>query len=134
MLKKIIIIENGEQVQCNTLEDVVKVLIDENYYNMTQNQKKERMKTKALANCINNKKTIVQDLQEDTVDSLNEVFIMKDEITYILSLLMTNKVLLLERKDSNIFSSSLNKENIKDNYIIINTFAKELLRNYLKMR
>ena len=39
--------------------------------------------------------------------------------------------LLLERKDSNIFTKKLNKDKIKDNYIIVNTFAKELLKKYI---
>jgi len=131
MLKKIIIIENGEEIQCNTLEEVVKTLIDENYYNMTQSQKIEKMKIKALANCINNKKKVVQEMTVNLANNLEEIFIINDEITYILSLLTTNNVLLLERRDSNIFTGELNKENLKDNYIIVNTFAKELLNKYV---
>ena len=135
MLKKIIIIENGEQVQYNRLEEIVKILIDENFYDMDQNKRIQVMRTKALANCINNKREIIQEIQkiqEDTTENLNEVFIIKDEITYILSLLMTNKIIILERKDSNIFSGDLNKENIENNYIIINTYAEELLKKYLR--
>ena len=131
MLKKIIIIENGEEIQCNTLEEVVKTLIDENYYNMTQSQKIEKMKIKALANCINNKKKVVQEMTVNLANNLEEIFIINDEITYILSLLTTNNLLLLERRDSNIFTGELNKENLNDNYIIVNTFAKELLNKYV---
>ena len=129
MLKKIIIIENGKEIQCNTLEDVVRTLIDENYYNMTPFQKIEKMKMKALANCINNKKEIVQELPAN--EGIQDKFIIQDEITYVLSLLTTNNILLLERKDSNIFTKSLDKGKLKDNYIIVNTFAKELLSNYI---
>ena len=132
MLKKIIIIENGKKIQCNTLEDVVKTLIDENYYNMTPFQKIEKMKMKALSNWINNKKEIVQELPVNTEESIQDKFIIQDEITYVLSLLTTNNILLLERKDSNIFTKDLNKENLKDNYIIVNTFAKELLSKYIR--
>ena len=132
MLKKIIIIENGKDIQCNTLEDVVKILIDENYYNMTPFQKIEKMKMKALSNCINNKKEIVQELPVNSEESIEDKFIIQDEITYVLSLLTTNNILLLERKDSNIFTKDLNKENLKDNYIIVNAFAKELLSKYIR--
>ena len=131
MLKKIIIIENGEEIQCDTLEEVVKTLIDENYYSMTQNQKIEKMKIKALANCINNKMKVVQELPVNFVNNVENKFIINDEITYILSLLTTNNLLLLERKDSNIFTGELNKDNLKENYIIVNTFAKELLNKYV---
>ena len=126
MLKKLIIIENGKEVQCDTLEDLVKILIDENYYNMTEKEKIEKMTMKALANTLNNKMKVTQDISK--IDNIEEKFIIKDEITYILSLVKTNNVLLLERRDSNILTGSLNKEYLKDNYIIVNTFAKELLR------
>ena len=132
MLKKIIIIENNNQIQCNTLEDVVKILIDKNYYNMTTTQRMEKMKKKALANCINTKIKIVENIEPDALENLNDIFIIKDEFTYILSLLIANKIMLLERKDSNVFSSYLNKTNFKDNYIIINIFAKELLKKYIE--
>lgn len=134
MLKNIIIIEHGKQVQCNTLEETVKILIDENYYNMTNNQKLVKLKTRAMANTLNNKKIIEENIDVDKTNILNNLenfFIIKDEITYIYSLLITNNIFLLERKDSNIFSRELNKEKIKDNYIIINTFAKQLLRRYI---
>ena len=132
MLKKIIIIENGKEIQCNTLEEVVKTVIDENYYNMTPFQKIEKMKMKALANCINNKKEVVQELPVNVEETIQDKFIIQDEITYVLSLLTTNNILLLEKKDSNIFTKDLNKENLKDNYIIVNTFAKELLSKYIR--
>lgn len=134
MLKRIIIIENGKELQCDTLEEVVNTLIDENYYNMSQNQKIEKMKMKALANCINSKRDVIQGLSGDVINNLENKFIINDEITYIYSLLMTNNLLLLEQKDSNIFTENLNKENLKDNYIIVNTFAKELLGKYLMTR
>ena len=130
MLKKLIIIENGKEFQFDTLDELVKELIDKNFYNMTQNEKKEKMKMKALANCLNTKMNIVEGITAD--DSIDEKFIIKDEITYILSLLRTNNVLLLERKDANIFTKYLNKENFEDNYIILNTFAKEILDKYIK--
>lgn len=132
MLKKIIIIENGKECQFDTIEEVVKKLIDKDYYEMNKEQKNKKMRMKALANCINNKREIVQELPLDINDDIEGKFIIRDEITYILSLLITNNIILLERKDSNIFTKNLNKENLQDNYIIINTFAKELLKKYLK--
>ena len=43
-----------------------------------------------------------------------------------------NKIILLERTEANIFGRYINKENIKDNYIIINKFANEIMKKYLK--
>ena len=127
MLKNLIIIENGQEYQFDTLEDIVKNLIDENYYNMTNEEKTNAMKMKALANCINNKMEVVQ----ENTDKIENKFIIKDEITYILSLLKTNNLILLEHKDSSYLTKDIDKSNMKDNYIIVNTFAKDLLNNYL---
>ena len=59
-------------------------------------------------------------------------FVLYDEILYILSMLKFNKIILLERTDANIFGRYINKENIKDNYIIINKFANDIMKKYLK--
>ena len=52
-------------------------------------------------------------------------------MTYILSLLTTNNVILLERIDSNVFTQNLDKSKFNNNYVIVNKFAKELLKKYL---
>ena len=128
MLKKLIIIENDEQYQYDTLEDIVKELIDENYYNISQEEKIKKMEIKALANCLNNDMEVVQELKDGDIE---DKYIIKDEITYILSLLITGNILLLERIDSNIFTKYLDKSTFTDNYVIVNTFAKEILKQYL---
>ena len=55
-----------------------------------------------------------------------------DEITYILSLVILNRFILLEKKDSDIFTKNLDKSSMSDNYIILNTFAKKLLKEYIE--
>ncbi|MDO4381448.1 MAG: hypothetical protein Q4C39_00010 [Clostridia bacterium] len=129
MLSKIIIIENDNKVQCDSEEEVIKLLIDKSYYELSEKEKLEKREIKALANCINNKMQIVEDADSEDIENK---FIIKDEITYVLSLLIINKIILLERIDSNIYTSSIDKSNMKDNYIIVNKFAKELLKIYLK--
>lgn len=128
MLEKIIIIENGEEVQCETLEEIVKILIDEDYYNMSQEDRTKKMRMKAIANCINNKMEIVANIEDKNIEGK---FIVRDEITYILSLLTTNNIILLERIDANIFTKDIPKENLKGNYIVVNKFAKELLKRII---
>jgi len=131
MLKKIILIENDKEYQCDTMQEVVKMLIDENYYNFTQEEKINKMKMLALANCLNNKKEIIEEYQLDTNFSIEGKFIIKDEMTYVLSLLLTNNIILLERIDSNVFTKDLDKSNFNDNYIIVNKFAEMLLQKYI---
>ena len=47
-------------------------------------------------------------------------------------MLKFNKIILLEKADANIFGKYINKQNIKDNYIIINKFANGILKKYLE--
>ena len=130
MLKKIIIIENNNKVQCDTEEEAIKILIDNKYYELNEKEKFEQREIKALANCINNNMKVVKDIDLNK-ENIDNKFIIKDEKTYIYSLLITNNIMLLERIDSNIYTNKIKKDNIKDNYIIVNKFAKDLLKNYL---
>ena len=126
MLKKLIAIENGEGYQYETLEDLVKDLIDENFYDMQQNEKVEIMQKKAVANSFN--------LFEDKDKNLRIIDKIKDELTYILYLLTTNNVVLLEHKESEIFTKDIDKTELKDNYIIVNSFAEELLNKRINIK
>lgn len=131
MLKKLIIIENDNKFQCDSEKEVVRLLLDENYYELTEKEKLEKREIKAISNCINNKMEIVKEIDIEN-EGIEKKFIIQDEMTYILSLLITQNIMLLERVDSNIFTQILNKSEIKDNYIIVNKFAKDILECYLK--
>ena len=128
-MKRLILIESGEKYQFDTLEELVKVVIDKNYYEMTNEEKKEKMELKAFANCLQKKIEIVKDIEKGI--EFDGKFIIFDEITYVFSLLLLGKVMLLESTESNIFTMDLDKGNISDNYIIVNHFAKDLLRKYI---
>ena len=53
-------------------------------------------------------------------------------MTVILSIIKDqSKIVLLEKKDSNIFNKYIKIPNNNDNYTIINTFATQALKNYL---
>ena len=130
MLKKLIIIEGNVDYQCEKINDIVKEIIDENYYNFTEKEKKNKLNMLAIANCLGDKIEILDEINNE--EELKGKFIIKDEITYILSLLMLNKIVLLERIDANIFMKKIDKSNYTDNYIIVNKYAKQLLIDYLK--
>lgn len=122
MLKKLIAIENGESYQYDTLEDLVKDLIDENFYNMQQNEKVEIMQKKAVANSFK------------SLEDIGIIDKIEDELTYILYLLTTNNVVLLEHKETEIFTKDIDKTELEDNYIIINSFAEELLNKRINSK
>lgn len=129
MLNNLIAIEKKNDYQCNTINELVKKLIDEKYYELTLEQRKNKMKMLAMANTLNKKMEIVDNY---SCDNINGKFIIKDEFTYILSLLICGNIVLLEKKESNVFIKYTNVPESKDNYIIVNKFAKDILKSYLK--
>lgn len=131
MLKKIILIENNEEYQCDTIQEVVEMLIDKDFYKLVKEEQINKMKMCAIANCLSNKMKVIEEKELEKNCDIDEKFIIKDEMTYILSLLTTNNIMLLERIDSNVFTSSLDKSKFDNNYIIVNKFAKDLLKDYI---
>lgn len=129
MLNNLIAIEKKNDYQCNTINELVKKLIDEKYYELTLEQRKNKMKMLAMANTLNKKMEIVDNC---SCDNINGKFIIKDEFTYILSLLICGNIVLLEKKESNVFIKYTNVPESKDNYIIVNKFAKDIVKSYLK--
>lgn len=130
MLDKLIIIEGDKDYQCSTFEEIVKYLINENYYNLTKQEKENIMMKKAIEKAVNKGLKIIKN--NNQIKDLNKSFIIIDEMTVILSIIKDqSKIVLLERKDSNIFNKYIKIPNNNDNYAIINTFATQALKNYL---
>lgn len=132
MLDKLIIIEGDKDYQCSTFEEIVKYLINENYYNLTKQEKENIIMKKAIENAIDKGLKIIKNKNQIKEKDLNKSFIIIDEMTVILSIIKDqSKIVLLERKDSNIFNKYIKIPNNNDNYTIINTFATQVLKNYL---
>lgn len=132
MLDKLIIIEGDKDYQCSTFEEIVKYLINENYYNLTKQEKENIIMKKAIENAIDKGLKIIKNKDQIKEKDLNKSFIIIDEMTVILSIIKDqSKIVLLERKDSNIFNKYIKIPNNNDNYTIINTFATQVLKNYL---
>ena len=115
-LKNLIVIEEDRQEQFDTVEELVKALLHPNYYEMTPEEKEKILKLKSAQNSIG--------MPQNSI-------IIQDEITYILSLVALDKIILLERKEADLFAKSLDKTQMKNNYIEINFYVKDILRSYL---
>lgn len=132
MLDKLIIIEDDKDYQYSTFEEIVKYLINENYYNLTKQEKENIIMKKAIENAIDKGLKIIKNKNQIKEKDLNKSFIIIDEMTVILSIIKDqSKIVLLEKKDSNIFNKYIKIPNNNDNYTIINTFATQVLKNYL---
>lgn len=132
MLDKLIIIEGDKDYQYSTFEEIVKYLINENYYNLTKQEKENIIMKKAIENAIDKGLKIIKNKNQIKEKDSNKSFIIIDEMTVILSIIKDqSKIVLLEKKDSNIFNKYIKIPNNNDNYTIINTFATQALKNYL---
>lgn len=130
-MENLIVIEGKEKYKYNDIESLIKGFINGRYYNMSETEQKNELEKKAIANTIqDNIKIYNMEAKAQNYDK--EAFILYDEITYILSMLKFNKIILLEKTNANIFGKYINKENITDNYIIINKFANEIIQKYLE--
>lgn len=130
-MENLIVIEGKEKYKYNNIENLVETFISKNYYNMLSEEKNSILEKKTIANTKMDDIKIVK-LNKYPDDFKENSFILYNEISYILSILKFNKLILLERTDANIFGRYINKEWIEDNYIIVNKFADEILKKYLE--
>ena len=130
-MENLIVIEGKEKYKYNDIESLIKGFINERHYNMSETEQKNELEKKAIANTIQDNIKIYN-MESKAQNYDKEAFIVYDEITYILSMLKFNKIILLEKTNANIFGKYINKENITDNYIIVNKFANEIIQKYLE--
>lgn len=130
-MENLIVIEGKEKYKYNDIESLIKGFINERYYNMSETEQKNELEKKAIANTIQDNIKIYN-MESKAQNYDKEAFILYDEITYILSMLKFNKIILLEKTNANIFGKYINKENITDNYIIVNKFTNEIIQKYLE--
>jgi len=130
-MEKLIVIEGKEKYKYDNIENLIEAFIGNNYSNMPTEEKNIILEKKAVANTMMDNIKVVK-INKYPDDFEENSFVLYNEISYILSMLKFNKLILLERTDANIFGKYINKEWIEDNYIIINKFANEILKKYLE--
>ena len=125
--------KHNKKIQFSNKESLIKYLLGDTYFQLSDKERVELLIYNAFAKCLNTeyKPVTITKSNIDTIDN-EKNFLIYDENTYILSLLLLNKIMLLERKDSNIFASNIDKSKLDGNYIILNTFAKKLLADYIE--
>ncbi len=130
-MENLIVIEGKEKYQYKDIKGLIENFINKNYFNMSEEERKKELEKKTIANTMQSNIKVVK-LGKDKKIFDENAFVLYDEISYILSMLKFNKIIILEKTDANIFSKYINKENIDCNYIIINKFANEILKKYLE--
>lgn len=147
MLTNLIVIENGKNYQFDNEQDLVKSLLGNDYYELPEDKKMERIQMKLMANSLNSNKisdevinylnsnisnddTMISTKSEKNIKEKKEQFSIKNiknEKDLVLYLVINNCFILLEKTDSNIFTGKLDKSQFTKNYILVNKFAKQLI-------
>lgn len=135
MLKKLLLIEGRKKFQFDEEKELIEHLLGKNYYKLTKKEQMKLMSINAFFKVVGTKMkvdTLSKTKEELKNMNFENTFVVYDEKTYILSLLIADRAMLLESTTSNIYTDGLDKSEIKENYIIVNKFAQELLINYIK--
>ena len=137
-MKNLILISNNSQKEFDTLDELKKYILSD-LYNASIEEQKKYFYEKIFGFCIMNKLQIVDTLKGvyegdyniDSNERINfENAIVIDNIdTYIISLCKFNIIVLLESKNNLVYTKNIEEiENNEGEYIIVNKFANEILK------
>ncbi len=116
-IDKYVVIESDETYSFSSFEEFVKAFLGEDYYNLSNSDKKKRLRVKAYANMIG-------------TDKKAKDYVFTDEKTFFYSLVINTSIVILERAGVNILIPSDINVKTSDNYIVVNNYVKNLLRRY----
>lgn len=133
----LIVIIQGQQFKLKNLNNLVASIFGKSYFDLSQEERLKVRYEKAHAISQFHKYLPIVNTEQgtygDNFDILKKdydfenAFIIDDDYSYILSLCKINSFMLLEVRNSNIFTGLIDKSQIKDDLVVINHFAKEIL-------
>ena len=133
----LVVIIQGQQFKLKNLNNLVASIFGKSYFDLSQEERlKVRYETAHAISQFHKYLPIVNTEQGTYGDNFDIVkkdydfenaFIIDDDYSYILSLCKINSFMLLEVRNSNIFTGLIDKSEIKDDLVVINHFAKEIL-------
>ena len=131
----IIVVEDGKKFCYSGKEELVKSILGEDYYNLSNEEKQKRLEICNYRNAGLEQIPIVNINKGEAVNNIKDKqYIVCDEDTFILSLAKNNKLVIYEKENANIFVKDVDKQNLKrisENYICINDCADKILLNLI---
>ena len=103
-MNNIIMVKDAIDFECNNIEEVVKFIFGKNYYDLNEEEKLKLREFMAYKECLGKNIEIILKRENINKENINTCFIALDEISYIISLLKYGNLVILEEKNSNIFS------------------------------
>ena len=127
-MEPLVVIIQGRQFKLKNLNNLVASIFGENYFDLSQDERLKIRYEKSHAISKFHKNLPIVHTEKGTYgDDFENAFIIDDDYSYILSLCKINSFMLLEVRNSNIFTGLIDKNKIKDDLVIVNHFAKDIL-------
>ena len=133
----LVVIIQGQQFKLKNLNNLVASIFGKSYFDLSQEERLKVRYEKAHAISQFHKYLPIVNTEPGTYGDnfdivkkdydFENAFIIDDDYSYILSLCKINSFMLLEVRNSNIFTGLIDKSEIKDDLVVINHFAKEIL-------
>ena len=133
----LVVIIQGQQFKLKNLNNLVASIFGKSYFDLSQEERLKVRNEKAHAISQFHKYLPIVNTEQGTYGDnfdivkkdydFENAFIIDDDYSYILSLCKINSFMLLEVRNSNIFTGLIDKSEIKDDLVVINHFAKEIL-------
>ena len=133
----LVVIFQGQQFKLKNLNNLVASIFGKSYFDLSQEERLKVRYEKAHAISQFHKYLPIVNTEQGTYGDnfdivkkdydFENAFIIDDDYSYILSLCKINSFMLLEVRNSNIFTGLIDKSEIKDDLVVINHFAKEIL-------
>ena len=133
----LVVIIQGQQFKLKNLNNLVASIFGKSYFDLSQEERLKVRYEKAHAISQFHKYLPIVNTEQATYGDnfdivkkdydFENAFIIDDDYSYILSLCKINSFMLLEVRNSNIFTGLIDKSEIKDDLVVINHFAKEIL-------
>ncbi len=136
-MEPLVVVIQGQQFKLRNLNDLVASIFGASYFNLSQEERLKLRYERAYAISQFHKYLPVIHTEKGTYGENFEIikkdydfengFIIDDDYSYILSLCKINSFMLLEVRNSNIFTAMIDKSQVKEDLVVVNTFAKQLL-------
>lgn len=133
----LVVIIQRQQFKLKNLNNLVASIFGKSYFDLSQEERLKVRYEKAHAISQFHKYLPIVNTEQGTYGDnfdivkkdydFENAFIIDDDYSYILSLCKINSFMLLEVRNSNIFTGLIDKSEIKDDLVVINHFAKEIL-------
>ena len=126
----LVVIIQGQQFKLKNLNNLVASIFGKSYFDLSQEERLKVRYEKAHAISQFHKYLPIVNTEQGTYGDnfdivkkdydFENAFIIDDDYSYILSLCKINSFMLLEVRNSNIFTGLIDKSEIKDDLVVIN--------------